>query len=77
MSPSDAQSLDGIAQARSPLGEQVRSSLDKFGKAATILKGSPSPQNIARFLLASRNLSMNLADAGIDVSPETISGTGP
>jgi hypothetical protein len=57
---------------RSPLGEQVRSSLDKFGKAAVVLKGSPSPQNSARFVLAARNLSTNLSDAGIDVSPENI-----
>jgi hypothetical protein len=59
-------------RAGSPLGEQVRSSLDKFVKAATLLKGSPSPQNSARFILAARNLSTNLADAGIDVSPEDI-----
>jgi len=37
-----------------------------------MLKGSPSPQNIARFMLAAKNLSTNLSDAGIDVSPENI-----
>jgi hypothetical protein len=37
-----------------------------------VLKGSPSPQNSARFMLAARNLSTNLADAGIDLSPENI-----
>jgi hypothetical protein len=72
LSQGDAQSLQEIARARSPLGEQVRSSLDKFGRASTMLKGSPSPQNSARFMLAARNLSTNLSDAGIDVSPENI-----
>jgi hypothetical protein len=36
------------------------------------LKGSPSPQNAARFMLAAKNLSTNLNDAGIDASPENI-----
>ena len=72
LSAADAQSLSEIARSRSPLGEQIRSSLDKFVKAATVLKGSPSPQNSARFMLAARNLSTNLSDARIDVSPENI-----
>jgi hypothetical protein len=72
LSQSDAQSLQEVALARSPLGEQVRSSLDKFVKTVTVMKGSPSPQNSARFMLAARNLSTNLQDAGIDVSPENI-----
>ena len=72
LSQGDAQNLQEVAQARSPLGEQVRSSLDKFGKAATVMKGSPSPQNNVRFMLAARNFSTNLSDAGIDVSPENI-----
>jgi hypothetical protein len=72
LSQGDAQSLQEVARARSPLGGQVRSSLDKFGRAATVMKGSPSPQNSARFMLATRNLSTNLADAGIDISPENI-----
>jgi hypothetical protein len=72
LSHGDAQSLHEIAQSRTPLGEQVRSSLDKLGEAAAFLKGLPSAQNIARFMLAARNLSTNLAEAGIDVSPENI-----
>jgi hypothetical protein len=76
LTPEDVQSLQDVAQARSPLGEQIRSSLDKFGKAATVMKGSPSPQNSVRFMLAARNLSTNLSDAGIDVSPENIARAG-
>jgi hypothetical protein len=76
LTPADAQSLEEVARARSPLGEQVRLSLDKFGRAATVMKGSPSPQNSARFMLAARNLSTNLSDAGIDVSPENIARVG-
>jgi hypothetical protein len=72
LSQGDAQRLQEVAQARSPLGEQIRSSLDKFVRAATSMKGSPSPQNAVRFMLAAKNLSTNLNDAGIDVSPENI-----
>jgi hypothetical protein len=72
LSQGDAQNLQEIWRSRSPLGEQVRSSLDKFGRAATVMKGSPSPQNSARFMLAARNLSTNLQGARIDVSPENI-----
>jgi hypothetical protein len=72
LSQGDAQNLQEIARARTPLGEQVRSSLDKFGRAAAVMKGSPSPQNSVRFMLAARNLSTNFSDAGIDVSPENI-----
>jgi ddrB-like ParB superfamily domain len=76
LTPTDAQSLQEVTQARSPLGEQIRSSLDKFGRAATVMRGSPSPQNSVRFMLAARNLSTNLSDAGIDVSPENIATVG-
>jgi hypothetical protein len=72
LSQGDAQRLQEVARARSPLGEQIRSSLDKFVRAATVMKGSPSPQNGARFMLAAKNLSTNLSDVGIDVSPEDI-----
>jgi hypothetical protein len=72
LSQGDAQRLEEVAEARSSLGEQIRSSLDKFVRAATFMKGSPSAQNMARFMLAARNLSTNLSDAGIDVSPENI-----
>jgi hypothetical protein len=72
LTPTDAQSLQEVTQARSSLGEQIRSSLDKFGRATTVMKGSPSPQNSVRFMLAARNLSTNLSDAGIDISPENI-----
>jgi hypothetical protein len=54
LSQGDAQSLQEVARARSPLGGQVRSSLDKFGRAATVMKGSPSPQNSARFMLRNK-----------------------
>jgi hypothetical protein len=40
------------------------------------MKGSPSPQNSVLFMLATRNLSTNLSDAGIDVSPENIARAG-
>lgn len=76
MTQADVQRLQELVRSRSPLGQQMQSSLGKFGKAATVLKGAPSAKNIARFMLASRNLSTNLADAGINVTPENIAGKG-
>ena len=78
LSAADAQSCSEIARSRSPLGEQIRSSLDKFVRAATVLQGLAEPcKNSARFMLAARNLSTNLSDAGIGVSPENIAPGRP
>jgi hypothetical protein len=74
MSQADVRKLQELVRTRSPLGQQMQSSLGKFGKASTAVKGSPTSKNIARFMLASRNLSSNLADAGITVPPEDIAG---
>jgi hypothetical protein len=75
MTQADVKRLQETVRSRSPLGQQMQSSLGKFGKAATMLKGSPSAKNIARFMLASKNLSTNLSDAGISLPPESIAGT--
>lgn len=74
MSQADVRRLQELVRSRSPLGRQMQSSLGKFGKAGVAANGSPSPQNIARLMLASRNLSSNLLDAGINLPPETIVG---
>lgn len=75
MTQADVQRLQELVRSRSPLGQQMQSSLGKFGKAATMLRGAPSAKTIARFMLASKNLSSNLSDAGIDVPPESIIGS--
>lgn len=74
MSQADVRRLQEMVRSRSPLGRQMQSSLGKFGKASTAAKGSPTSKNIARFMLAARNLSTNLADAGMNVPPEDIAG---
>jgi len=78
MSQADVRKLQELVRTRSPLGQQMQSSLNKFGKASVIAKHSPTPANIARFMLASKNLSSNLSDAGIDANPDDIAGAfGP
>jgi hypothetical protein len=74
LTQADAHRLQELVRSRSPLGQQMQSSLGKFGKAITALKGAPSAKTIARFMLASRNLSTNLIDAGINITPESIAG---
>jgi hypothetical protein len=75
MTGADVNRLQEVVRSNSPLAKQTQSSLSKFGQAATMLKGSPSAKNVARFMLASKNLSTNLQDAGVNVSPESIAGT--
>jgi hypothetical protein len=75
MASADVNRLQELVRSRSPLGRQMQSSLGKFGQAATSARGSPTPKNIARLMLASRNLSTNLADAGITASPDDIAGS--
>jgi hypothetical protein len=74
MSQADVRKLQELVRSRSPLGEQMQSSINKFGKASAAANASANAKNIARLMLASRNLSSNLADAGMTVSPEDIVG---
>lgn len=75
MAKADVERLQEMVRSRSPLGQKMQSSLGKFGHAATIARGSPIPKNVARLMIASRNLSSNLADAGITASPDSIVGS--
>jgi hypothetical protein len=79
MTRADVDRLQSLVRSRSPLGQQMQSSLGKYGVAATALQGAPSAKTIARFMLASKNLSTNLGDAGIAMTPEQITGaiSGP
>lgn len=52
-------------RARAPLS----SSMDKFDKSATAFLGAKNPQTYAAAVLAARNFSTNLKDAGINLSP--------
>jgi hypothetical protein len=71
----EVKTLQQLIRSRSPLAQQMRGPLETWSKASVSLKLSPTPRNIARFMLASRNLSNNLKDAGISVSPEQLVGS--
>jgi hypothetical protein len=72
----DFTKLQEMVQSRSPLGEQVGSSLKKWAKAQRDANTRSTAKNVSALILASRNLSRNLADAGIEASMETIVGGG-
>lgn len=75
LSGKDVQSLQDAVRSRSPLGKQMQSTMSKWGHAAVLANRSPTAQNIARLTLASKNLSTNLIDAGIGVTPETLTNS--
>jgi hypothetical protein len=68
----DAATLDAALQSGTPLAAQIRSSLDKWGQASVTFRGSQTPKSMAQFLIATRNLSKNLADAGINIDPDSL-----
>jgi hypothetical protein len=60
--------LSTLIRSRSPLADQMRGPLETWGQAAQDLEISSTPRNIARLMIASRNLANNLKDAGIAVT---------
>ena len=64
--------LQTLIRSRSPLADQMRGPIEDWSKAAVTLEASPTPRNIARVLVASRNLSNNLKDAGITLSADDL-----
>jgi hypothetical protein len=50
--------------------------LKKWGEASAAYRGARTPTSLARLLLASRNLSNNLVDAGIQVTPDALASVG-
>jgi hypothetical protein len=69
---SSVEKLDELVRSRSPLAKQMLPPIQKWGEAVSSYQGSPTPRNIAKLMLASRNLSNNLADAGIVTSAEKL-----
>lgn len=68
----DAAKLQELIRSRSPLAQQLNAPLRKWGEASTSFRSKPGPKTLARLMLASRNLSTNLKDAGLTVSPEQL-----
>lgn len=67
-----AEKLSEMLRSRSPLAKQMQGPLDDFGKAAQEAEVSPTAKNLSRLMIASRNLSHNLKDAGVSISPNEI-----
>lgn len=68
--------LQSLIRSRSPLANQIEAPLKKWAEADVAHRASPSARTLARLTLASRNLSHNLADAGIQASPAILMGNG-
>lgn len=68
----DVNKLNEAIRANSPLGKQLRGPFTDWAKAAQAAEASPSPGNIAKFTLASNNLSNNLRDAGVVIAPNDL-----
>jgi len=68
----DVEKLNELVRVNSPLGKQMASPLADWSKAAQRFETSPTPRYLASFSIASRNLSNNLKDAGIAISPNDL-----
>ncbi len=72
MTGAEASQLAELVASRSPLGRQIEAPMADFSTAARAAEVSPNFRNMARLTMASRNLSTNLSDAGITISPNDI-----
>jgi hypothetical protein len=64
--------LNNAIRANSPLAKRIGNPLGQWGTAAQEFEVSPTARNFARLSVASRNLSTNMADAGIKMTPEQL-----
>lgn len=71
----EVEKLQTLIQSRSPLAKQMQGPLESWGKSVAAFNGSKTPGNIAKLMIASRNLANNLADAGIVTSAEKLIGS--
>lgn len=67
--------LNETIRTDSPLGRRIGAQLQDWSSIAQAAEANPSPCTIARLTLASRNLSNNLQDAGINISTEGLLGS--
>lgn len=64
-----ANQISEAIRSRSPLGQAIQSSAEKWNAARDALVKGPNSAKFAAFSIASRNLSNNLAGAGVNVHP--------
>lgn len=76
MTANNIQRLNDMIRADSPLGRQLQTPLSDWGAAQEAFAAAPTARNRARLTIASRNLSNNLSDAGVKITPDRLIG-GP
>jgi hypothetical protein len=64
--------LEKMLLSRSPEAKRLANPIEDFGKAAQEAEVSPTARNLSRLTIASRNLSTNLKDFDISLSPNEI-----
>lgn len=69
MTMSQMNKVSELVRSRSPLGRQIEASLKAWEPKVQALAENPTAPKIAQFALATRNLALNLKDAGITISP--------
>ena len=67
-----ANKLSEMIRSDTPLGRQMRGPMDDWNVAVGEASAAPTARNLSRLFIASRNLSNNLKDAGISVSPDSL-----
>jgi hypothetical protein len=72
MTARNIEKLNEMVRADSPLGRKVAAPLEDWSRIRAEAETTPTSRNIARLTLASRNLSTNLRDVGIEVAPDRL-----
>lgn len=67
-----ATKLSELIRSETPLGRQLAGPVQDFEKAAQTAEVSPTARNLSRLTIASRNLSTNLKDAGVNIAPNDL-----
>lgn len=68
----DMDKLNELVRSNSPLGRRVAAPMVSWSKAVKAIESDASPRNLAMLGIASRNLSNNLKDVGVTVSPHEL-----
>jgi hypothetical protein len=66
--------LDEMMQARSPLGQKLAGTMSAFEDAAEGFRVAPTARALGRLSLASRQVGVDLRDAGIAVPAAALRG---
>lgn len=63
----DVSKLNEMVRSNSPLGKQMKATLDAWSRAALAHERATSPRTTASMAITTRNLATNLRDAGIEL----------